>query len=198
MCGGGVDIPSRPRHRRGEQPGQVGLPGVGAPRPTRPGCSHATVNVVAVSEPSFARAAGHDLIGDLQRAMDDQGVGWAWTQHAAGWLEVIDPVAYGGLSAQVLGTMLGARGVTTRQMNRVDPRDGSRHSWMGFTVDDLAAAKRADGPSAAGDHLRRPIPVPWWLILALALLLLGRLAVYVVQCAWNPFITRSGRRRAPF
>ena len=66
---------------------QVGLPGTrcGPARPG-PGCSHATVNVVAVSEPSFARAAGHDLIGDLQRAMDDQGVGWAWTQHAAGWL----------------------------------------------------------------------------------------------------------------
>jgi hypothetical protein len=40
--------------------------------------------------------------------------------------------------------------------------------------------------------------MPWWLILVLALLLFGRLAVYVVRCLWNPFTTRSGRRRAPF
>ena len=40
--------------------------------------------------------------------------------------------------------------------------------------------------------------MPWWLILALALLLLTRLAVYVAQCMWNPFTGRSGPRRAPF
>ena len=102
--------------------------------------------VVAQQE---ARAAGHDLLADLRRVMDDQGVAWAWTQHAAGWLEVVDPVAYGGLTAQVLGTMLGARGVTTRQMNRTDPRDGSRHNWMGFTVDDLVAAQPGGGQPAA-------------------------------------------------
>ena len=37
----------------------------------------------------------------------------------------------------------------------------------------------------------------WWLILALVLLLLGWLTVYVARVAWNPFTTRSGRRRAP-
>jgi len=40
--------------------------------------------------------------------------------------------------------------------------------------------------------------MPWWLILALALLLLAWLAIYIGQCMWNPFTTRSGRRRAPF
>lgn len=40
--------------------------------------------------------------------------------------------------------------------------------------------------------------MPWQLILVLVLLLLVRLAVYVVRCAWSPFITRTGRRRAPF
>ena len=95
------------------------------------------------------RAAGHDLLADLRQAMADQGVGWAWTQHAAGWLEVIDPVAYGGLTAQVLGTMLGARGVATRQMNRADPRDGSRHNWQGFELEQIVAVQAARRPSAA-------------------------------------------------
>jgi hypothetical protein len=39
--------------------------------------------------------------------------------------------------------------------------------------------------------------MPWWLISVLALLLAGRLAIYVAQCMWNPFTTRTGRRRAP-
>ena len=43
------------------QPGRVGLPEAGAPRPTRPGCGsadgHETASVVTTSEPSFARAA---------------------------------------------------------------------------------------------------------------------------------------------
>jgi hypothetical protein len=37
-----------------------------------------------------------------------------------------------------------------------------------------------------------------WLILALALLLAGRLAIYAIRCAWNPFTSSTGRRRAPF
>src|SRR5689334_7219701 len=49
-----------------------------------------------VVEQQEARAAGHDLLADLRRVMDDQGVGWAWTAQAAGWLEVTDPVAYAG------------------------------------------------------------------------------------------------------
>ena len=38
----------------------------------------------------------------------------------------------------------------------------------------------------------------WWLISAIVVILLVRVAVYVAQCMWNPFTTRSGRRRAPF
>ena len=37
----------------------------------------------------------------------------------------------------------------------------------------------------------------WWLILGVVVILLLRLAIYVAQCAWQPFTTRSGRRRAP-
>ena len=34
--------------------------------------------------------------------------------------------------------------------------------------------------------------------MTLVLLLLGRLAIYAISCAWNPFTDHSGRRRAPF
>ena len=107
----------------------------------------------AWSSPSRRRrAAGHDLLADLRRVMDDQGVAWAWTQHAAGWLEVVDPVAYGGLTAQVLGTMLGARGVTTRQMNRTDPRDGS--GTTGWASPSTTSSQRnpAAGSRPPRDH----------------------------------------------
>ena len=81
--------------------------------------------------------------------MDDQGVGWAWTAQAAGWLEVADPTAYSGLTAQVLEQMLGARGVATRQINRVDPTDGVRRNLQGFELEQIVTAQTSRGPSAA-------------------------------------------------
>lgn len=91
------------------------------------------------------RAAGHDLLADLRRLMSERGVGWFWTQHAAAALAVADRSAYEGLGAEVLGKMLGARGVKTGQINRVDPQDGTRRNWMGFELTQIAAAMAARG-----------------------------------------------------
>lgn len=92
------------------------------------------------------RAAGHDLLADIRALMADHGVGWWWTAHAAAALAVHDRAAYEGLTAEVLGKMLGARGVRTGQINRVDPADGSRRNWQGFELAQIVAAQ--DGRAA--------------------------------------------------
>lgn len=93
--------------------------------------------VVAARE---ERAAGHDLLADIRRVMGEQGAGWMWTQHAAAALAVADRSAYEGLTAEVLGKMLGARGVRTGQINRADPHDGTRRNWQGFELAQIADA----------------------------------------------------------
>jgi DNA segregation ATPase FtsK/SpoIIIE, S-DNA-T family len=93
--------------------------------------------VVAARE---ERAAGHDLLADIRRMMAEQGAGWMWTQHAAAALAVADRSAYEGLTAEILGKMLGARGVRTGQINRADPHDGTRRNWQGFELTQIVEA----------------------------------------------------------